>query len=100
MPPSPLTHGLPCFRFRGEAGALLLQRGGALVIRRLCGHLGAEKVFTELALILHQEEDLGFASTLVQALNLILLTSPEVCVCGGGIDGLNGWVLRGVTVRC
>ncbi|GAX78869.1 hypothetical protein CEUSTIGMA_g6308.t1 [Chlamydomonas eustigma] len=65
-------------RFRGETGTQLLQRGGALVIRRLCGHMGSEKVFTELSQILDEEEDLSFASTMVQALNLILLTSPEV----------------------
>ncbi|KAG1654361.1 hypothetical protein FOA52_011295 [Chlamydomonas sp. UWO 241] len=65
-------------RFRGEGGARLLQRGGALVIRRLCGHMGGEKVFAELSQILDAEEDLAFASMLTQALNLILLTSPEV----------------------
>mmetsp|Transcript_2306 Transcript_2306/g.5914 ORF Transcript_2306/g.5914 Transcript_2306/m.5914 type:complete len:925 (+) Transcript_2306:104-2878(+) len=65
-------------RFRGDTGALLLQRGGALVIRRLCGFMGAEAVFTELAGTLHEEPDLTFAATMVQALNLILLTSPEV----------------------
>lgn len=42
------------------------QRGGALVIRRLCGHMGSERVFTELSQILDGEEDLAFASTMVQ----------------------------------
>ena len=42
------------------------QRGGALVIRRLCGHMGSERVFTELSQILDAEEDLAFASTMVQ----------------------------------
>eukprot|EP00798_Chlamydomonas_sp_ICE-L_P022231 gene22231-29298_t len=58
--------------------ALPTQRGGALVIRRLCGHMGPGRVFSELSLILHEESDLSFASTIVQALNLILLTSPDV----------------------
>ena len=53
-------------RFRGEAGAHLLQRGGALIIRRMCGHMGPQRVFCELAGVLADEEDLPFASTLVQ----------------------------------
>ncbi|WIA13429.1 hypothetical protein OEZ85_007009 [Tetradesmus obliquus] len=65
-------------RFRGDAGLVLLQRGGPLVIRRLCAAMGPEVVFREFASILDGEEDLGFASTMVQALNLILLTAGEV----------------------
>lgn len=65
-------------RFRGDAGQVFLQRGGALVIRRLCAHMGAEKVFKEFACILDEQQNLAFATTMVQALNLILLTSPEV----------------------
>lgn len=65
-------------RFRGESGLLLLQKGGSLVIRRLCSHMGPEKVYREFASILESEPDLVFASTMVQALNLILLTGSEV----------------------
>ena len=70
-------------RFRGGAaggaggGAALLQRGGAALLRRLCAAAGPEPVFLELAAALDAEADLAFASTMAQALALILLTAPE-----------------------
>ncbi|KAK1651929.1 hypothetical protein QYE76_069734 [Lolium multiflorum] len=57
---------------------VLLERRGALIVRRLCVLLGAEKVYREFSTILEKEGDLDFASTMVQALNLILLTSAEL----------------------
>ena len=62
-------------RFRGPSGARLLQRRGSLVVRRLATRLG---VLSMLSSILEEERDLPFAAALVQALNLILLTAPEV----------------------
>ncbi|ESQ33147.1 hypothetical protein EUTSA_v10003708mg [Eutrema salsugineum] len=56
----------------------LLERRGALIVRRLCVLLDAERVYRELSTILEGEDNLEFASTMVQALNLILLTSPEL----------------------
>ncbi|KVH96219.1 hypothetical protein Ccrd_001706 [Cynara cardunculus var. scolymus] len=56
----------------------LLERRGALIIRQLCVLLDAERVYRELSKILEGEADLDFASTMVQALNLILLTSSEL----------------------
>ncbi|KAF2598486.1 hypothetical protein F2Q68_00011151, partial [Brassica cretica] len=56
----------------------LLERRGALIVRRLCVLLDAERVYRELSTILEGEDNLDFASTMVQALNLILLTSPEL----------------------
>uniref|UniRef100_A0A7C9AXU5 Vacuolar protein 14 C-terminal Fig4-binding domain-containing protein n=1 Tax=Opuntia streptacantha TaxID=393608 RepID=A0A7C9AXU5_OPUST len=56
----------------------LLEKRGALIIRRLCVLLGAETVYRELSAILEKEADLDFASIMVQALNLILLTSSEL----------------------
>ncbi|XP_010271349.1 PREDICTED: protein VAC14 homolog [Nelumbo nucifera] len=56
----------------------LLERRGALIIRRLCVLLDAERVYRELSRILEGEADLDFASVMVQALNLILLTSSEL----------------------
>ncbi|XP_071926439.1 protein VAC14 homolog isoform X2 [Coffea arabica] len=56
----------------------LLERRGALIIRRLCVLLDAERVYRELSTILEGESDLDFASIMVQALNLILLTSSEL----------------------
>lgn len=55
-----------CCRFRGDAGLVLLQKGGPLVIRRLCAAMGPEVVFREFASILDAELDLSFASTMVQ----------------------------------
>uniref|UniRef100_A0A0E0NRT8 Vacuolar protein 14 C-terminal Fig4-binding domain-containing protein n=2 Tax=Oryza TaxID=4527 RepID=A0A0E0NRT8_ORYRU len=57
---------------------VLLEKRGALIVRRLCILLGAEKVYREFSTILETEGDLEFASTMVQALNLILLTSTEL----------------------
>ncbi|XP_054824448.1 protein VAC14 homolog isoform X3 [Prosopis cineraria] len=56
----------------------LLEKRGALIIRRLCVLLDAERVYRELSTILEGESDLDFASVMVQALNLILLTSSEL----------------------
>ncbi len=65
-------------RFRGPSGARLLQRRGSLVVRRLATRLGGRAVLSMLSSILEEERDLPFAAALVQALNLILLTAPEV----------------------
>ncbi|PON35571.1 Vacuole morphology and inheritance protein [Parasponia andersonii] len=56
----------------------LLQKRGALIIRRLCVLLDAERVYREFSTILEGESDMNFASVMVQALNLILLTSSEL----------------------
>ncbi|KAI3921189.1 hypothetical protein MKX01_036168 [Papaver californicum] len=56
----------------------LLEKRGALIIRRLCVLLDAERVYRQLSSILEEETDLDFASIMVQALNLILLTSSEL----------------------
>ncbi|XP_020233088.1 protein VAC14 homolog isoform X2 [Cajanus cajan] len=56
----------------------LLEKRGALIIRRLCVLLNAERVYRELSIILEGESDLDFASIMVQALNLILITSLEL----------------------
>ncbi|KAJ8747719.1 hypothetical protein K2173_012669 [Erythroxylum novogranatense] len=56
----------------------LLEKRGALIIRRLCVLLDAERVYRELSTILEGEANLDFASIMVQALNLILLTSSEL----------------------
>eukprot|EP01018_Ginkgo_biloba_P036307 Gb_38749 [translate_table: standard] len=56
----------------------LLEKRGTLILRRLCVLLDAERVYRELSTILEGEADLDFASVMVQALNLILLTSSEL----------------------
>lgn len=56
----------------------LLDNRGAFIIRQLCLLLHAENIFHSMADILLKEEDLKFASTMVQTLNTILLTSAEL----------------------
>jgi len=63
--------------FQAPQGAELLQRRGSMVLRRLCMLLGPDKCFLELAARLTDQTNLKYASTMVQALNLILLTAPE-----------------------
>ncbi|KAG4148860.1 hypothetical protein ERO13_D05G309600v2 [Gossypium hirsutum] len=46
----------------------LLERRGALIIRRLCVLLDAERVYRELSTILEGEADLDFACVMVQSL--------------------------------
>ncbi|KAL3921109.1 MAG: hypothetical protein SGPRY_005015 [Prymnesium sp.] len=55
----------------------LLEGRGALIVRQLCVLLDPHNVFETLAGGLEHEEDLDFASQMIQMLNLILLTSQE-----------------------
>nr|XP_029117300.1 protein VAC14 homolog isoform X2 [Elaeis guineensis] len=61
-----------------QSNHLLLEKRGALIIRRLCVLLDAEHVYREFSASLEGEDDLDFASIMVQALNVILLTSSEL----------------------
>ncbi|XP_061837224.1 protein VAC14 homolog [Nerophis lumbriciformis] len=63
---------------RFSAERKLLESRGAFIIRQLCLLLHAENIFHSMADILLKEEDLKFASTMVQTLNTILLTSAEL----------------------
>lgn len=56
----------------------LLETRGSLIIRQLCLHLNAEKIFRTLAEILERDDDLEFAGMMVVKLNMILITSPEL----------------------
>ncbi len=56
----------------------LLETRGALVIRKLCSLLDSSSIYMALAKILGDKTDLEFASLMVQTLNLILLTAPEL----------------------
>ncbi|KAJ3271216.1 hypothetical protein HDV01_006949 [Terramyces sp. JEL0728] len=56
----------------------LLETRGSLIVRQLCLSLNAERMYRSFGEILAQEEDLEFASTMVQTLNLILITAPEL----------------------
>ncbi|CAO1638889.1 unnamed protein product [Sympodiomycopsis kandeliae] len=56
----------------------LLETRGSLIIRQLCASLHTERIFRTLSELLEKDEDLEFASIMVQNLNLILVTSPEL----------------------
>ncbi|KAH8118697.1 ARM repeat-containing protein [Phellopilus nigrolimitatus] len=56
----------------------LLDHRGSLIIRQLCLNLNTERIYRTLAEILEKDEDLEFASVMIQKLNLILITSPEL----------------------
>ncbi|KAF9450636.1 ARM repeat-containing protein [Macrolepiota fuliginosa MF-IS2] len=56
----------------------LLEARGSLIIRQLCLNMNTEKIYRTFAEIVEKEEDLEFASVIVQKLNLILITSPEL----------------------
>nr|ODN99803.1 vacuole morphology and inheritance protein 14 [Cryptococcus depauperatus CBS 7855] len=56
----------------------LLEQRGSLIIRQLCLHLNAERIFRTIAEILEKDDDLEFAGMMVVKLNMILITSPEL----------------------
>eukprot|EP01135_Chromosphaera_perkinsii_P002419 Nk52_evm25s223 gene=Nk52_evmTU25s223 len=56
----------------------LLEKRCSFIVTQLSLLLDAEKIFISMAAILLREEDLGFASKMVQHLNRILLTSTEM----------------------
>lgn len=56
----------------------LLETRGTLIIRQLCTSLSAERIYRTLADCIEKEEDLEFASIMVQNLNNNLITAPEL----------------------
>ncbi|PLW53923.1 hypothetical protein PCANC_03749 [Puccinia coronata f. sp. avenae] len=56
----------------------LLESRGNLIVRILCKNLNAERIFKSFAEYLEADEDLEFASSMVQNLTLIMITSPEL----------------------
>ncbi|KAI8811897.1 putative vacuole-associated enzyme activator complex component [Cladochytrium replicatum] len=60
-----------------SADRRLLETRGTLIIRQLCASLNPERIYRAFAEILEGHEDLDFASTMVQNLNIILITAPE-----------------------
>ncbi|XP_066591996.1 protein VAC14 homolog [Prorops nasuta] len=56
----------------------LLEDKGAFIIRELCVLLSAEDIYKTTSNILLDEQNLSFACTMVQTLNIILLTSSEL----------------------
>lgn len=62
--------------FRVDRG--LLETRGSMIIRNLCLQLDCEKIYLTFSHILGQQEDLEFASVMIQTLNHILLTAEEL----------------------
>ncbi|KAI8997013.1 vacuolar protein 14 C-terminal Fig4p binding-domain-containing protein [Pilobolus umbonatus] len=56
----------------------LLEEKGSLIIRQLCINLEPERIYCAMADILESDEDLEFASIMVQNLNIILITAAEL----------------------
>lgn len=56
----------------------LLEDRGSFIIRQLCVLLDAEDIYRTLATVLMKEENVTFASTMVDILNTILLTAAEL----------------------
>ncbi|KAJ5217393.1 hypothetical protein N7468_010401, partial [Penicillium chermesinum] len=56
----------------------LLEVRGNLIIRQLCTNLSPERIYRTLADCLEKEEDIEFASIMVQNLNNNLITAPEL----------------------
>lgn len=56
----------------------LLETRGNLIIRQLCKNLSAERIYRSLADCIEKEEDIEFASIMVQILNNNLITAPEL----------------------
>ncbi|RYO79725.1 hypothetical protein DL766_006033 [Monosporascus sp. MC13-8B] len=56
----------------------LLETRGNLIIRQLCMSLSPERIYRTLAETIEKEEDLEFASIMVQNLNNNLITAPEL----------------------
>ncbi|KAI9809614.1 MAG: hypothetical protein M1825_000046 [Sarcosagium campestre] len=56
----------------------LLEARGNLIIRQLCVNLSPERIYRTLADCLEKDEDIEFASIMVQNLNNNLITAPEL----------------------
>ncbi|ORY67063.1 vacuolar protein 14 C-terminal Fig4p binding-domain-containing protein [Pseudomassariella vexata] len=56
----------------------LLETRGNLIIRQLCMTLSAERIYRTLAECIEKEDDVEFASIMVQNLNNNLITAPEL----------------------
>ncbi|KKY25089.1 putative vacuole-associated enzyme activator complex component [Phaeomoniella chlamydospora] len=56
----------------------LLENRGNLIIRQLCMNLSPERIYRTLADCLEKDEDIEFASIMIQNLNNNLITAPEL----------------------
>ncbi len=56
----------------------LLKIRGNQILRQLCSSLNSKRIYKSLAILLENENDLNFASKMVQILNINLISSPEL----------------------
>lgn len=76
----------------------LLETRGNLIIRQLCLTLSAEKIYRTMADCIVKDEDVEFASIMVQNLNNNLITAPELADLRRRLRNLDSKVCD-VTVR-
>jgi vacuole morphology and inheritance protein 14 len=76
----------------------LLEMRGSLIIRQLCLSLSAERIYRTLADCIEKEEDLEFASIMVQNLNNNLITAPELSELRKRLRNLETRVCPGPTL--
>jgi vacuole morphology and inheritance protein 14 len=79
-----------------EEDRALLETRGALVIRKLCVLLDSRSIYLSLSDILNTLTQLEFVSQMVQTLNLLLLTAPELISLRKSLkncfDGSSGYI--------
>ena len=68
----------------------LLETRGNLIIRQLCVSLSAERIYRTMADCLERDEDVEFASIMVQNLNNNLITAPELADLRKRLRNLDG----------
>jgi vacuole morphology and inheritance protein 14 len=82
----------------------LLETRGNLIIRQLCVSLSAERIYRTLADCIEKEEDLEFASIMVQNLNNNLITAPELAELRKRLRNLEtkvcDYVVSGIELTC
>lgn len=76
-----------------KADRLLLQTKGAYIIRQLSVYLSPEDIYKSMAEMVQKEKDLKFSRLLVEYLNAILFTTPEVCSLRDSIKHLGSPVM-------
>lgn len=75
----------------------LLETRGNLIIRQLCITLSAEKIYRTMADCIVKDEDVEFASIMVQNLNNNLITAPELADLRRRLRNLDSKVRRRYT---
>ena len=72
-----------------KADRNLLDVKGAYIIRQLSIYLSPEEIYRSLAEMIQEESDVKFARLLVQYLNTIIFTAPELASLRESIKHLN-----------